>query len=378
MANVRKFTFDLRFDEQEGRGAARPTLAQLTAQALDQAPSQTIIAAPPPPPEPEPEPSGPPLIYTEEEMDIARDEAFVAGHKQAMMEAAAQVEHEVAQALTACANALLTVPPMVEKAGVELHDLAAHVAVEVCQTLLPHTAADYAAREITALVHSLMPNLCSQPRLIIRVHHAMVDRLRGPLAEIAERAGFEGKLSVLDDPQMKMTDARVEWPDGGAERNTSRLWADIDQILQRNIPRFSRGDALDLPLEDTPEEPHPWPPVDNLAWWQPPSLETPLEPNVPEDDGATQAADLPWEGEAAPPEAVAPPPPALPPPPPPPPQVPVKSRAAPPSAGVAVPAFEEPQYRNSLEDDVPLTDEEEKLLAALDERLAGNLNDFDV
>lgn len=272
MASVRKFTFDLRFDEDDGNGAPAARRPERTIAAPPPPPP------PPPPPEPEPvEPAGPPLIYSEEDMEVAREEAYVAGHMRALEEAQAATEQAMASAMMACRDSLGGLMPVITASTDQLAELASQVAAEICRKLLPHTSEKYAIQEICALVRSLMPNLTGQPRLLVRVHPDLINGLREPLDNIALRSGFEGKVVILEGENMALSDARVEWPDGGAERNTTRLWGEIDELIERNIPHFTRDEALELPddgqnkASSMRDEPSPWPGMDDQALWSPPS-----------------------------------------------------------------------------------------------------------
>lgn len=319
MATVRKFTFDTRFDEAE---QARPTLGQTLAgdgyggpafqeTSPGQQPPPPDPAAMPdspaePEPEPEPEDLGPPLVYTEEDMEIAREEAFVAGHTAALDEASVAAEQAASEALGQAAAALKQMAENVETAHAGYGDLAGRVATEICRRLLPETGEEYAAREISALVQALLPNLIGQPRLIARTHPDLRETIQGALGRACEQIGFEGRLTVIPDSAMQLSDCRIEWSDGGAERNTSRLWDEIDALLERNLPLFRRGDALELPEDeaedDTPPEPEAedvWPEdIDPAAWWTPPApAATPTKDTEPTDEPAEAGTEAEIETE---------------------------------------------------------------------------------
>lgn len=288
---IRKFTFDVRFDDDDGY--VRPTAAPVPSMPMEE-----------PEPEPEPdEPAGPPLLYTDEDLEIAREEAYVQGHTAALNEAAKGLERALAEAVEACGRGFAMLQPALEDTQDEVGDLAVQVAAEICRKMLPHAPEELVGAEVSALVRALMPELAGQPRVVVKIAPEMVERLRPLLQDIAERAGFEGRLVVLDEPGLDPGDARVEWADGGAERNTSRLWKAVDALIERNIPRFSRGEALELP-DDTPAEPEPpedvWPDLDTAAWHTPggsvPAEEPRDEPNsgpdASGDDGDDEAAAL--------------------------------------------------------------------------------------
>jgi hypothetical protein len=164
-----------------------------------------------------------------------------------------------------------------EQSADQVADLAAQVAAEICRKLLPHTSQSYAAQEVAALVKALMPSLAGQSRLLVRVHPDLVGPVRAPLEKVAERSGFEGKLLVVEGENMALSDARVEWPDGGAERNTDRLWEEVDDLIARNIPHFSRDEALELPGDPKKVDENPWGDADESAYWTPPTVRQDLD-----------------------------------------------------------------------------------------------------
>ncbi|MBX6322342.1 MAG: flagellar assembly protein FliH, partial [Rhodospirillaceae bacterium] len=68
----------------------------------------------------------------------------------------------------------------------------------------------------------------------VRLHDSLLDPLRERLDAVAAGAGFEGRIVILADPAMPVGDCRVEWADGGIERDTDRLWRDIEAALARH------------------------------------------------------------------------------------------------------------------------------------------------
>ena len=52
---------------------------------------------------------------------------------------------------------------------------------------------------------------------------------------MAAQAGFEGKIVLLAQSDLQAGDVRVEWADGGAERDIGLLWREIDAIVERAV-----------------------------------------------------------------------------------------------------------------------------------------------
>ena len=239
MATIRKFTFDLDFDAPPPpvRGAGFDWMDVGDLDGVEMLPSAEPVYEEPPPP--------PPPTFSEEEMEAARAEGFVAGRTAALNETAAVSAQAMAEATQAVANGIARLGPAMSRAASEIAELASHVVMEICRKLLPHAAEQFAAQEIEALVGGLLPLLVDQPRLTVRVHPRLADDLRGTLGDLAERIGFEGRLVVIETPNLPPSDTRIEWSEGGAERNTTRLWQAVDEIVERTLPRFTRFDATE-------------------------------------------------------------------------------------------------------------------------------------
>jgi flagellar assembly protein FliH len=69
-----------------------------------------------------------------------------------------------------------------------------------------------------------------------------------------QTSGFTGRLVVIGDPDLGLTDCRIEWADGGVVRNVSELSAQIDEriaafLLARGIA--APDDLVTEPAQET-------------------------------------------------------------------------------------------------------------------------------
>ncbi len=71
--------------------------------------------------------------------------------------------------------------------------------------------------------------------IVLRVNDALFDAVQARLAALSQASAFAGKTILLADAALAEGDARVEWADGGAERDTRRLAAEIDAIFARAL-----------------------------------------------------------------------------------------------------------------------------------------------
>lgn len=212
---VRKFLFDTSFDPEVRRPEPRR-------------------------PEPAPEPEAPPPpSFSEQELEAAREAAFreglEQGREQALAEAREAAEAAGARALTLLAErlkqALEQLDAQREAATVEVLGSA----MAVLRKLFPLLGERHGLTEIEGLVRGCLERLHEEPRVVVRAPDALLDALRGRMDELKLEAAYEGRVVLLADDGLGPADARIEWADGGAERDGRRLWAEIDEILSHAV-----------------------------------------------------------------------------------------------------------------------------------------------
>ncbi|MGE5147082.1 MAG: flagellar assembly protein FliH, partial [Candidatus Eiseniibacteriota bacterium] len=118
-------------------------------------------------------------------------------------------------------------------------EAAIRVALAVLRKILPSIERRDALPEIEAVFAECLPRAIDEPRIVFRVPDALLDALKGRVDEVAQRAGFRGKVVLLSDDGLGASDCRIEWADGGAERSVDRIWKDVEELVGRvlNEPR---------------------------------------------------------------------------------------------------------------------------------------------
>ncbi len=212
MGTFEKYLFDTSFDSEREREAKARAAAEAEA------------AAEPPPP-----------TFSEEELAAARQAAFAEGKAAGLAEA----EQSHARRL---ADSVAALPPHFERLSQELEHLesdrrrgALDAAVTVVRKLFPRLAREGGLEEIQAVVEACLERLRDEPRLVIRCADGDLDALRERIEGSNTRGSFEGKLVFLADETIAQGDVRVEWADGGAERDPAGLWKEIDAIIARAL-----------------------------------------------------------------------------------------------------------------------------------------------
>jgi flagellar assembly protein FliH len=77
--------------------------------------------------------------------------------------------------------------------------------------------------------------MAREPRLVVRVHEDQFDAVNERVQEIATQRAYAGKVIVLADPDTVPGDCRVEWADGGIERNTAAVWSAVEQTVHPTV-----------------------------------------------------------------------------------------------------------------------------------------------
>ncbi len=183
---------------------------------------------------PDPENEKPPT-FSVEELELAKQEAFAAGVAAGREEAERQTARLLADALATVSAGLDRIFSEVDAQHAARQRSAIATAAEIARRLLPALCRREALSEIEALVSECLARLTDEPRLVIRVNDQLLDPMRQRLDGLIGATGFAGRIILLADNSLQLTDTRVEWADGGAERNVQAIWQEIDAAIQRFV-----------------------------------------------------------------------------------------------------------------------------------------------
>lgn len=187
-----------------------------------------------PPPAPEEE-VVPPTVYSEEELATAESASFVKGHAEGLDSALQGIEQTTAQALTAIAAQLEAAAGQQAEANERCERQSLQAAVTILRKLFPESARRHALDEVEGTLAACLATLHDEPRVVVRTAADLVDTLSERIDPLAEASGFAGKIALLPDETLSPSDVRVEWADGGVERDTGRLWDEVERILAATL-----------------------------------------------------------------------------------------------------------------------------------------------
>jgi flagellar assembly protein FliH len=218
MAVVRKFLFDNDFGEAPQNKASAPAKG---------APAASAVPAAPPPP-----------MFTEAEMqgacDIARRKGEEAGMTRGRNEAVAAFDKQVAATLSTIAQQTADIARGIA-AEAQAAGKSVDLALAIVRKLHPALVERQGMAEIESVLSQCLESLKQEPRLVAYVHSARLDALQERLTQLSASSGFEGRVVLIGDDAMGESDCRVEWADGGVEREAGRIWRAVEEALARYI-----------------------------------------------------------------------------------------------------------------------------------------------
>lgn len=167
--------------------------------------------------------------YSSDEVETIRRETFAQGKADTEAQAAAAR----AATLGAISEGLMRMIGEFDAAIRTMRDESAALALEVGRKLAEVALVAEPLKEVQALVGECMHKLHREPRLVVRVSPACAEDLRTEVDRLAAEHAFAGRVVVLAEATLAAGDCRIEWADGGIERDLAATYSAIEQGYAR-------------------------------------------------------------------------------------------------------------------------------------------------
>lgn len=167
--------------------------------------------------------------YSAEEVDTIRKEMLAQGKAAASAEASAV--H--AMALTSISQSMVAMISQFDAYLAELRTESAALALSVGKKLAESALSVLPHNETEALIAECMHKLHLEPRLVVRVSAELAEHIKSRVEPLSEGSGFAGRVIVLVEPALTGPACRVEWADGGIERDLVNTFAEIEDHMSR-------------------------------------------------------------------------------------------------------------------------------------------------
>ncbi len=201
--------------------------------------------------------SGGAEAWSAAELTAKLAEAEGRGHRKGFAEAQAQESAETsrlsAAALERIASAFDRLGQTLRGVEAKFEAEAVEVAVAVGSKLAPALVAREPFAEIAALSTECFRQLVAAPHVVVSVNDGLYDAARQKLDDVVRSSGFEGRLIVMAEPEIAPGDCRIEWADGGVNRDSAAAEAAIAAAVDRYVTaRCSAPTHHDNPGRSSP------------------------------------------------------------------------------------------------------------------------------
>jgi flagellar assembly protein FliH len=168
-------------------------------------------------------PAEPVLTLPEHEAKVAEVEATAhqRGYADAQADAGIESGRRLADALERIAAGLTVANDGLHAIETRLECEAVEVAVAVARKLAPALIAREPFAEISALASECFRQLIAAPHIAVRVNDVLYAAAKEKLDDIVRTRNFAGRLVVLAEPEIAVGDCRIEWADGGINRDNT-------------------------------------------------------------------------------------------------------------------------------------------------------------
>lgn len=171
----------------------------------------------------------------------AEARAFRDGFQAAQKEASVESDHRSALAMEEIAIAMRGLASSFKTVEGRMETEAVDVSVAVARKLCSELVAAEPLAEMMALIADCLRHLTSTPHIAIRVNDALYDRARARIEDLARRSGFEGRLVILAEPDIDVSDCKIEWADGGCTLDRAATDSRIGELVDRYMAVRNRA-----------------------------------------------------------------------------------------------------------------------------------------
>ncbi len=162
-------------------------------------------------------------------------EAFENGRQAGLAEAQATIERQLAAAAEAIGQGFTKLESTRAAIESEMNRQAIEMAATLVGKMLPTLARREAMNEVQATVKECLSRVLEEPRVVVRVADSLLDSLQARIDALVQESGYAGEVVLLADTGLGPSDCRVEWANGGAERDMGGVWREMEAAIQRSL-----------------------------------------------------------------------------------------------------------------------------------------------
>ena len=183
--------------------------------------------------------------FSEEQVETSRKEGLEQGKSEALKEAAMAIENQIIDLTKAIGAQLTELISSQSLVNNEIFRDAIKISRAITKKSFPSINAEHGVQEIEQLIRQILNQILEEPRVKIQVHPSLAEQVSKRLNEISTDTHFEGRVHIIADEAIEQGDCRIDWSNGGAERNLDNVMREVDVIINANLATLNEGFKLD-------------------------------------------------------------------------------------------------------------------------------------
>ena len=179
--------------------------------------------------------------FSEEQVDEARKLGFDEGLQAGLEKAKAENETSLGETLTNIHSLLEILLKNQNIDSTNTYSDAVKIALAVTKKCFPHQNIKHGFNEIEFMVREVLKETFDEPRVLIYINPKITEFMTDQIKAMTKEMNFDGQVVVLEDKEIMLGDCKVNWSNGGAERNIESTMSKIDQIVESNLDNLYKS-----------------------------------------------------------------------------------------------------------------------------------------
>jgi flagellar assembly protein FliH len=177
----------------------------------------------------------PQLLYTENDLESAKAEAFQRGQTHGLDESKKALEKVLVDLVDRALQVVHSLLQQETQRDVVAKEIALKSSLSVIRRFWPQLLQMHSLETIERTLRDTLATNNDETRIVLRVHDSLLDSVIQRLPHIKEQEAFNGKIIVIADDAVLPGDCKVEWADGGLEKLGQSLSIKLEEVFTRLI-----------------------------------------------------------------------------------------------------------------------------------------------
>lgn len=170
--------------------------------------------------------------YTEEEVAQKVAEAEARGYHRGQEEAQRAQEQSEDTLIKEIGAKLVTLSETKQSLEEKIKEDFRQMAEVLLLKFIPLIQKGMAEQLINKFISDNFHKFVKEPKLSFYFNPEMISKAQEIIGKIAHKTDFEGKITLHKDASIAVDDCRIEWANGGVERNSQRLQNQAKELLE--------------------------------------------------------------------------------------------------------------------------------------------------